>query len=347
MYGRQRSAVFEPILWFLSLLYRAALFFRSAAFSTGLIHSRRLPVPVVSVGNITLGGTGKTPMVLSIAKFYAERGIRPVILSRGYGRNDESAIEIVSDGDSVLRGAGDAGDEPAMLAARLPGVPVVVGSDRYRAGMLACERFHAGMALLDDGFQHRRVHRDLNILLVDALDPFGNCRLFPAGILREPLRALRRSDAVVITNADRVESLAGLTREIGRHTGAPILTARYTPSVLVDLASGETRPNVTLRGARVFAFAGVARPESFFSTLRALGARVTSVRSYPDHYRYVRTDLAGLFQAAVDSNAVMIVTTEKDAVRLKDMAPEGIWALRVDLEVCEKDAWERMLQERI
>ncbi len=349
MYGRRRSVLLEPLLTFLSLIYGVVVLLRDAAYRLRLFRARGLPVKVVSVGNITLGGTGKSPTVVNIASLFRSRGKRPVIVSRGYGRKDEKAVEVVSDGSSgAVLGPDRAGDEPAMMAARLRGVPVVVGSDRYRAGMLAVERFHPGVVILDDGFQHRRLERDLNIVLIDASDPFGNAKLFPAGILREPPAALRRADAILITRADTGgASLDELQRSIGRHTGAPIMKARYVPADVVDLTTGEARPHTALRGSRVFAFAGIARPESFFSLLRALGALVVAVREYTDHYQYTRSDLAGIFSGAVENNAVMIVTTEKDAIRLRNMAREGIWALRVELEVQEKEAWEAMLLERI
>ncbi len=348
MYGRRRSAFLEQVLIFFSRLYCAGLLLRDLAFRLGIFRTYRLPVTVISVGNITLGGTGKSPTTVNIASVIRSKGRRPAIVSRGYGRTNEKSVAVVSDGvsGSVL-GPDLAGDEPAMMAARLPDVPVVVGSDRYRAGMQVVERFHPDVIILDDGFQHRRLRRDLNIVLIDASDPFGNFRLFPAGILREPQKALQRADLVLVTRADSMPSLEGLKQDIRRHTAAPIMTARYVPKDLVDITTGETRPPTALRGTRVFAFAGIARPDAFFQLLRSLGGQVMAVREYPDHYRYSRTDLAGVYPGAVDSNAVMIVTTEKDAVRLRDMAPEGIWALRVDLEVLEKDAWEKVLLQSI
>jgi tetraacyldisaccharide 4'-kinase len=343
IYGRQRSILIEPLLSCLGCLYSVVLAIRDWAFRIGFLRMKRLPYRVLSIGNITLGGTGKTPTVINAASLLRSKGARPVILSRGYGRQNESSLQVVSDGMSSTLGPDEGGDEPAMIAARLPTVPIIAGKDRYSGGLLAFERFHPDVAILDDGYQHRRLVRDLNIVLLDGADPFGNRRLFPAGILREPLSALSRADAVVITRADEIDALQGLRAEIGRHTTAPVLTASYVPGELFDIVSGRTRPAASLRGGRVFAFAGIARPESFFSLLRSLGAQVSAFKAYPDHYRYGRSDLAEVFTAAVDSEAVMIITTEKDAVRLSGMAPEGIWALRVDIEVRERDTWEALL----
>ena len=335
--------MFGLLLGLLAFLYSGILALRDAGYRLGILPTRRLPFRVISIGNITLGGTGKTPMVINAASLLRSMGKRPVILSRGYGRQNESLVTVVSGGSAERLSAKEAGDEPAMIAARLPEIPVVVGSDRYRAGLLAAEYFQPDVAVLDDGYQHRRLARDLNIVLIDAADPYGTRKLFPAGILREPLSALRRADAVVVTRVDLSASLDGLRRDIRQYTTAPVLTARYVAADLVDIASGQTRSLSSLRGARIFAFAGIARPEAFFSLLRSLGAEVTAVREYPDHYRFTRSDLAEIVQSTVDSDGVMIVTTEKDSVRMTDMAPEGIWALRVNMEILEGEAWETLL----
>jgi tetraacyldisaccharide 4'-kinase len=235
------------------------------------------------------------------------------------------------------------GDEPVLIARKHPRVPVVVGADRYRTGTVAIERFHPDIAILDDGFQHIRLKRDLNIVLIDAVDPFGSGRLFPAGILREPLTALRRADIVLITRADRNENIVQLKETVGQHTDSPIFTSRYVPQDIVDVATGETKPLDFLAGKPLFAFAGIARPDSFYSLLKTLGAVVTATAVYPDHHSYTRSDLAALVRQAGEHNAALLATTEKDGVRLKDMAPKGIWAVRIDLEVVESNAWEEAL----
>jgi tetraacyldisaccharide 4'-kinase len=263
------------------------------------------------------------------------------VLSRGYGRADESAIAIVSDGASFIADAASGGDEPALIAARLPQIPVVVGSDRHQAGTFALDRFHPDVVVLDDGFQHIRLGRDLNIALIDGTDPFGNGKLFPAGILREPLDALKRADIVIITRADQTADLAALSGTIKKHTAARIFTARYVPRDVVNVRSGETIPVTSLHGAAVFAFAGIARPSALVSLLGSLGADVKGLTPYPDHHPYSRTELDELVGKAADSGAGMLVTTEKDGVRSKGMAPENLWALRIDLEVLEREAWKK------
>lgn len=342
MYGRERSLLVEPFLFVLSLFYRLVTSLRRSAYRAGLIRDRIAPVRVISIGNITVGGTGKTPAVVSVAKLFLEQGKRPAVLSRGYGRQDGSAVLVVSDGAGAVLPPDAAGDEPAMLAKLLPGVPVVVGSDRHQAAMQAVERFQPDVLILDDGYQHLRLRRDLNIVLIDGADPFGTRKLFPAGTLREPLSALKRADLVVITRSDEAEDLDGLRRTIGKFTAARTVRARYRPIDLVDVATGAVKPLGILRNAAVAAFAGIARPASLENILTALGAEVIALRSFPDHHRYTHGEVKMLMDEA-SRTAALLVTTEKDGVKLKGMARPGIWMLRVSLEVEEKDVWEEAL----
>ena len=347
MYGRKSSGILGALLFFISLIYGMVVRLRTRAYGWGVLRTKELPMPVISVGNITLGGTGKTPATINVAGILLKHGRRPVVLSRGYGRSDRSAVLVVSDGNARVLDPVSGGDEPVLIARRHPGVPVLAGADRYHSGKAAIERFRPDVAILDDGFQHMGLKRDLNIVLIDAADPFGSCRLFPAGILREPLTALKRADIVLITRSDRTENVGRLKEIIGQFTGAPIFTARYLPRDLVDVSTGETRPLDFLRGKPVFAFAGIARPDSFISLLGTLGASVTGTAVYSDHYTYTRSDLAGLIRQAGEHNSSLLATTEKDGVRLKDMAPGGIWAVRVDLEIVENSAWEEAVVRRL
>lgn len=340
MYGRKSSGILGALLFFISLIYGTAVRLRARAYGWGLLRKRGLPVPVISIGNITLGGTGKTPATVNVAGILLKHGRKPVVLSRGYGRSDPSAVLVVSDGISTVLDPLSGGDEPVLIARKHPQVPVVVGADRYRSGTVAIERFHPDIAILDDGFQHSRLKRDLNIVLIDAVDPFGSGRLFPAGILREPLTALKRADIVLITRADRADNIVQLKETVGQYTAARIFTARYSPRDLMNVATGEIRPLEFLAGKPVFAFAGIARPDAFISLLRNLGANVMGTAVYGDHHSYTRSDLDGLIRQADEHNSALLATTEKDGVKLKDMTPEGIWAVRIDLEVVESSAWE-------
>jgi tetraacyldisaccharide 4'-kinase len=343
MYGKKRSFWLSPVLLLCSALYGLVVRLRRVLYQLHVFRTRSLPCRVISVGNITLGGTGKTPVVIQISKLLSRRGKRPVVISRGYGRGEENELLVVSDGRKIAVDAGRGGDEPFLIASKLPGVPVVVGADRYRAGMLAIERFRPDVLVLDDGYQHVRLGRDLNIALLDASDPFGNGRLFPAGILREPLSALNRADIVLITRADGAADPESLKTVVHRISGATIFTSRQVPVDLVDDMTGATRPLTALRGASVLAFSGIARPASFFSLLRDLGAVVRTELRYPDHYRYVASDLDAITRRATDEKLDMIITTEKDAVRLRPLKPKGIWSLRIEQQIVEAEEWERMV----
>jgi tetraacyldisaccharide 4'-kinase len=343
MYGRKQSHLFGAVLSALSQVYGTIVRLRSLLYRFHLLKTNRLSCTVVSIGNITLGGTGKTPAVISVARFFAQRQRHPVVVSRGYGRKNESEILVVSDGQSMLVNTRIGGDEPVLIASRLPGVPVVVGSNRYLAARQALLQFHSDIVILDDGFQHRRLKRTLDIVLVDGADPCGNGKLFPAGILREPIAALKRAQAVIITRADKTENREGLKTIIRRSTQAPIFTAYHQPVDVVDCSSGDVLPLSALRGVKALAFSGIARPASFFSMLAALGVDVAGESVYPDHYAYAKSDLAHIYEKAADARVNMIITTEKDMVRLRDLKPEGIWALRIELAVVEREEWEQLL----
>jgi tetraacyldisaccharide 4'-kinase len=343
MYGRKKSLFWGEVLSSCSMLYGMVVRIRRALYRFHLIRSEKLPCTVISVGNLTLGGTGKTPAVIYLAALLLKRQKRPVVVSRGYGRKDGSAIVVVADGRSILVDAQTGGDEPVLIASKLPGTPVVVGRKRYPAALAALQRFNADTVVLDDGFQHIQLTRTLDIVLVDANEPFGNGKLFPAGILREPITALKRAHAVLITRAESGNELEPLKKIIRQHTQARIFTSHQTPLDLMDSRTGEAKPLSALRGSKVLAFSGIARPASFTSLLRSLGAVIAEEVTYPDHYDYNKSDLADIFQKAADEKANMIITTEKDAIRLKKLRPDGIWALRIELTVVEREAWEAFL----
>jgi tetraacyldisaccharide 4'-kinase len=343
MYGRKKSRLLGPALSAVSLMYGAAVFARNALYRLGTLKSRKLSCRVISIGNLTLGGTGKTPMVIAVAGLLSENRKHPAVISRGYGRQDEAKILVVSDGQSLLVDARTGGDEPVLIGSKLSGVPVVVGNKRYEAAQFVLKRFHPDIVILDDGFQHLKLRRDLDIVLVDAADPFGNGKLFPAGILREPVTALRRAHAVVITRADASGSVEELRENIRRISVAPVFTSFHRPVDLVaDRISG-FKPLSVLRGTRVLALSGIARPASFLSLLTSLGAFIAAECAYPDHHDYKKSDLVEVFQKAADHAADMIVTTEKDAIRLRELKPDGIWALRIELSVVEREEWESFL----
>ncbi len=347
MYGRQHSAVLGAVLAAFSQLYRSIIGLRQTLYIWGLLKRKKLDCKVISIGNITLGGTGKTPMAIALAELLSKKQKKPAIISRGYGRTDDSVMRVVSDGRSVLTDAQSGGDEPVLMGSQLSGVPVVVGRNRYEASLYARRAFESEVIILDDGFQHLQLKRDLDIVLVDAADPFGNGKLFPAGILREPIESLHRAHAVVLTRTESPEAVEALRKNISLLTRASIFTAQQSATDMIDRHSGDVKPLSALRGTRVLAFSGIARPLSFTATLRSLGAVVVAECAFPDHYGYSKTDLAALFQKAADERVNMIVTTEKDAVRLTGFNAGGIWALRIELRIREQQEWEAFLLNNI
>jgi len=343
MYGRKRSTLLEALLLVLSVLYRLGSGFRQMLYRYRILKSLSLPCKVISVGNITLGGTGKTPMVIAVARILSAKRRHPVVVSRGYGRPDESKTLVVSDGQSVLVDAHTGGDEPVLIGSKLSGVPVIVGSRRFAAATYAIERFKPDAVILDDGFQHAKLKRDVDVVLIDAADPFGNEKLFPAGILREPVASLRRAQAVIITRANESPALELLKKRIRSFTQARIFTSVIRPIDVINDLTGEVKPLSILRGQKVLAMSGIARPTSFAALLTSLGAAVAGEYIFPDHHVYRKTDLDLIFQRAAKDRVSMIITTEKDAVRLRDLRPAGVLSLRIEPEINEGLEWEMFL----
>ena len=301
-----------PLAW----LYSLALRLRAGLYRSGILKTLRLPRPVVSIGNITVGGTGKTPVTAYIARFLLAQGHRVAVLSRGYGGSLEGQTCVVSDGITTMLGAEQCGDEPFLLASTVPGLMVVIGTDRFAAGQLAMQQLAPDIFLLDDGFQHLRLYRDLNILLLDFSRPFGNRLTLPAGILREPSAALRRADLVIFTRAPRG---AALSADTG---GIPGCSARHTLAELLPLHGAAPVPFNHCLGRKVLAFAGIADPDSFFAGLRAKGLNLVSSLNFPDHVVYNRERCDEIAAAMRASGAEFLITTEKDGVKLKGLSGE-------------------------
>jgi tetraacyldisaccharide 4'-kinase len=355
------SPPLRSLLSGLSLGYRAGLTVRSQLYGLGVLRSGRLLCPVVSIGNLTLGGSGKTPMVELAVRTLAALGATPAVVSRGY-RRETRGVQVVADRDGIRLSARAAGDEPFLLAERLSRVPVVVGENRYEAGRVAVEQLGASVIVLDDGFQNRTIEKDLEILVVNGRAPWGNGRLFPRGTLREPLGALRRAHLVVVTNppipAD-VEAVAAVAR---RHqASAPVVSASYVPveARRTDNAwrgaaageasgNGERRPPADLVGRRLLAFAGLGSPRGFGDTLAAAGIATTELVSFPDHHWYTAADIDALAGRARALGAEGLITTEKDWVRLRDVELPSfpLWVLSVKMSLdVNREAWVRALKQ--
>ncbi|MEW6410815.1 MAG: tetraacyldisaccharide 4'-kinase, partial [Nitrospirota bacterium] len=318
------------ILRLISFLYGYLMKLRVFLYETGVFRCKKLPCMVISVGNITLGGSGKTPAVISLAEMALKAGYNPAILIRGYkgkGSRKRSKdfflrvmrgeIELVSDGERCLLDPFEAGDEAYLLAERLKGVPVIKGRKRSITGKCALQRFNSDLLILDDGFQHLSIHRDLNILLVDSTNPFGNRYIFPAGILREPMEAIKRADIIIFTKVSPLSlPLSDIEVEVRRYNEkAPIFLASHQPAGFVDMA-GVIHPVGALNGKRVLIFSGIANPASFYETIRGIGCVIVKEIIYPDHHLYKEKDLVQIEQLSINNGAEAVVTTEKDAVKL-------------------------------
>ncbi len=312
---------------------------------------KKLPYRVISIGNITTGGTGKTPATIALAEEAEKRGFYPIILTRGY-RGKAKGPCFVSSGkmentSGLLRlcpSVLEAGDEPVLMAEKLKDMPIVKCPDRYQGGMFAIDNLKSHLSnlisetlfILDDGFQHWKLFRDKDILLIDAENPFDNGKLLPIGLLREPLKEIKRADFIVITKADSVERMIidALASEIKKYNSkSQIFEAGHKP-VRFSAHSGNTMPLEWAVGKRVFAFCGIGNPDSFKKTLQSTGCILQGFKEYSDHHGYTQNDLDKIIIEAQKNNAGWIVTSEKDLIRLKEMRPpENLVSLEIEFSV--------------
>lgn len=331
-----------PLLTVLTFLYDWAHQLRLQMYRRNWRSVKHLPCRVISVGNLTLGGTGKTPIVEAICSLLQQEGIKVGILSRGYGGTSRAGVTIISDGENCILSPDIAGDEPVLLAEHLPGVPVIVGIDRYASGMLAVERFGVDVVVLDDGFQHVRLARDLDLLLLDSAQPFGNGRVFPHGNLRERPAGLARAHAIVLTHWDP-ENLEP-TRELNISARTQrLFYSQHEPLDIRVLTDGRILPLTSIKGRRVMAFCGIGAPERFRQTLHHLEATVVACKAFPDHHPFTRAELGSLLEEAKRCEADLLVTTEKDGIRLRKYRslPMHLWEVRVRATIAaHRDIWK-------
>ena len=312
------------LLWPLEALYRAYAVARAAAYRRGWLRVRRLPAKVICVGNLTVGGTGKTPLVLWLATWLRGRGARVAILTRGYGRRDRLPLVMNGLGDVKSYTPGLMGDEPILFARRVPEATIGIGANRYLLAqqILALEKDHPpDVFLLDDGFQHLKLARDLDIVVVDASDPFGGGRLLPAGLLREPPGALQRAGVVVLSRSPE-EPREGLLHRLRRcNSQAPVFRVWTELENVFDARSDRLANLFVLKQQPVLAFCGIGNPQAFWDDLARWGFSVAARRVFPDHHRYTEADTEELRQAAGQAGARVLLTTEKDRVNLPAAGP--------------------------
>jgi tetraacyldisaccharide 4'-kinase len=322
----------------LSTLYRAATQIRLAAYNRGLLSISKLPAPVISVGNLTTGGTGKTPLVEWVCRTLARKERKVCILTRGYGRPNAGSRVVVSDGSTVLTNAAEAGDEPFLLAQNLKGLAAVISDpNRIAAGKWAIDNLGAEVFVLDDGFQHLALARDLNILTVDATNPWGGGKLLPVGRLREPRGGLSRADCVVVTRADQSAELVSLEAEIhGLNSACPVVRSKMIVKGIFRMNSDG--PDGVVSPPQPAAFCAVGNPESFFELLRQAGIDPVFTRTFRDHHQYTQADIDLLIQESRQAGAQSIITTAKDAVKLQQ-SKFGLpgYVLNIEISIAEED----------
>jgi tetraacyldisaccharide 4'-kinase len=334
---------FAALLYLLSRAYGGLQTLRGACYRQRLMTSKKLPCKVISVGNITVGGTGKTPMTVFISECLKRVGYRVALISRGYKGTAGKTATIISDGQSVTGGPETAGDEPYLLASRLKGIPVVVGQDRFSAGLLALDTFQPEVIVLDDGFQHMQLARDLDLVLLDYHQPFGNRHLLPRGTLREPVSALMRSHALVLTRCPHPPAVQAPSQDAELKAmlpQAPVFSTshapyfyRIPPNARCSPAEFAKRGVPTINdipgvdaGRRSMAFSGIARNDDFLQTLGSAGINVTQFAQFSDHHWYSDRDFTAIQRAAEQSAAQCLVTTEKDYARF---AHRKTWPLEL------------------
>ena len=337
------SLILPPLSAIYSVVTRA----RMTGYRRGWFSVAKLSAPVISIGNLTTGGTGKTPLVEWVCiAVVRETGKRACVLTRGYGRANPQSQVVVSDGNKLLASEREAGDEPYLLAKNLLGIAAVVSNpDRAAAGKWAIKNLGSEVFVLDDGFQHLRLSRDLDIVTVDASNPWGGGSLLPYGRLREPRAGLSRADCIVVTRTEQVEDLVSLSESVQRLAGAiPVFTSRMTTSGIRRL-NGESVDNESLLGQPVAAFCGVGNPESFFKQLRQEGYEPVFTRAFADHHNYNQADLNRLTKEAKDHGASGLITTAKDALKLASLEIElPCYVLEIKISIADDARLVKMIQ---
>ncbi|NIM98972.1 MAG: tetraacyldisaccharide 4'-kinase [candidate division Zixibacteria bacterium] len=337
----------EGLLWALvlgvlslfSLLYQLASTARTWLYQHGICRRQRLKARVISVGNVTVGGTGKTPLVLYLAEKLREKNRKVAILTRGYRRKKREMVELTHETCRRIDWQ-DVGDEPYLLAKRLLDVPIMVSKRRSTSGEKALQKFGSEILILDDGLQHLRLSRELDIVVIDSVNPFGNGRLLPAGILREPLTSLKRADIFVLTKTDHVPSTNELVHLLRRYNPqAPIVESVYRVRSIQGLFNDSSVEPKRIEEKKAYAFSGIGNPASFENTLEQLKIHILKHRKFTDHYPYSKRDLMDLEGEARGVGADFAVTTEKDSVRIPLVNELEIpfYVVKIDLRITQAE----------
>jgi len=356
--------------WFMSFLsmaskvYGGAVKLRRIFYENGIFSSKRLPCPVISIGNIIVGGTGKTPMTIYVARVVKQLGYKVAIISRGYKGSAEKIGGIVNDGKVLLMTPENAGDEPYMMASTLKTVPVVVGKNRYKAGMLALRKFDPDVLVLDDAFQHLKIWRDIDLVLIDSRRPMGNGHLLPRGVLREPVSALLRADAIMLTRSDAPSDPQTIPYylKLKRYLyGKQTFKAYHIPYIHKvirgekSILGGNSETSLTfdsdfIKGRNAFVFSGLANNQDFHRILKGLKCIVINSLEFSDHHFYSGEDIKNITESAKRSGADCLITTEKDFVRIADINRWSVDLVVVGIEISlgpDADLFNTFIKSRL
>ncbi|MCK5311330.1 MAG: tetraacyldisaccharide 4'-kinase [Desulfobacteraceae bacterium] len=343
---------FENCLFICSKIYLACVKIRNSSYKFNFIKSKKLPCFIISIGNITAGGTGKTPMTMYVARIIKKFGYKPVIVTRGYQGTYKDAQAIVSDGTDFFLSVHEAGDEACMMAENLK-IPVIVGKDRYHAGRLAIKEFDPDVIILDDGFQHIALERDLNLLLCDFNKPFGNFELIPRGRLREPANSVLRSDVVIFTRSDKRDKFNQIQSDLFKakpifntsHSASIMKVVHFNDKTKEDLQSSLNTKNSDIAG---FLFSGIADNSDFRSTCKNMGIKIKGFSEFLDHHWYTKKDLLKIYEKHKQSKADFIITTEKDYIKIKeiisDQFPLIVIGITVKFNSDHKEKFENFIK---
>lgn len=346
--GRYTPA--RAILYAVSLIYRLIISLRNRLYDYNFFKEIRLPCPVISVGNITVGGTGKTPCVIWLARMLQEQGFKPAILSRGYGGTSKKPVNIVSNGRNILTSSLEAGDEPYLIARSLKNIPIITGPKRVLTGMAAIDELGANILICDDAFQHRQLFRDINLVLLDSEKPLGNGHILPRGELREPASSLKRADAFLLTRAYEVNKSNLIIEKLTGGKNIPVFMSSHNPVNIVSGDYNRQLPLAELKGKKVCAFAGIARPESLKKAIEAAGAQIVSFQGLSDHHNYNSEELDNIYNNFLKTKADFLITTEKDGMRLQEFPKylKKIYMLRIELEIISnKKLFENFILQKL
>jgi len=319
-----------PLLVPLSWLYGGIIRFRNLLYDWGILTVHWVPAPVVSVGNLTVGGTGKTPIVILLSQLYKTHGKRVGILTRGYGRVSKESILVLGSESEVT--PEKIGDEPYLIFKNLKGIPLAVDKNRWKGGLALWRKEPVDVFLLDDGFQYRAISKQIEIAVLDATRPFGNGHVLPAGWLREPLSALKRASLIWFTRVDEARNLDEVLRQLRAVTRVPVVQSVHKPEEFSQVDRSEQNPPGFFAGRPVAAFSAIGNPESFRNTLEKLNVDLKYFKTFPDHHRFTERDSTLIRRQAKNRGAEYILCTEKDAVKLEKIAPD-FWFLKISIQI--------------